>query len=119
VATHGKQFEQWMPTTPALPETWPVLREGLRFAVFKNGKNIGERELDLGSARELRFVPVIAASKRGGLLQTVIGAVLIVASFFAGPAGPGLFNAGLALMAGGRDSNAQPPGSRAIAKRRT
>lgn len=51
---------------------------GLRFAIFKNGKNIGQDELDLGGARELWFVPVIQGSKRAGLLQTVIGAALIV-----------------------------------------
>lgn len=49
---------------------------GLRFAVFKNGKNIGENELELGGARELVVMPVIAGSKRGGILQTVVGVVL-------------------------------------------
>ncbi|UVL59189.1 tail assembly protein [Pseudomonas sp. B21-032] len=55
---------------------------GLRFAIFKNGKNISEGDLDLGGARELWFVPVVAGSKRAGLLQTIIGAVIFVASSF-------------------------------------
>lgn len=75
---------------------------GLRFAVFKNGKNIGEGDLDRGGARELWFVPVIRGSKRGGLLQTVLGAALIVAASFAtGGLAAGLMGAGIANVAGG------------------
>lgn len=75
---------------------------GLRFAVFKNGKNIGEGDLDRGGARELWFVPVIHGSKRGGLLQTVLGVALIVAaSFTTGGLAAGLMGAGIANVAGG------------------
>lgn len=70
---------------------------GLRFAVFKNGKNIGEGELDLGGAIELWFVPVVAGSKRGGILQTIVGAALLVASIWF----PSLAPAGVAMVAGG------------------
>ena len=71
--------------------------KGLRFAVFKNGKNIGEDELDLGGAKELKFVPVIHGSKRAGLLQTIAGIALILASPFTG----GVTMApGIALAAG-------------------
>ncbi|MBP2261121.1 putative phage tail protein [Pseudomonas sp. BP8] len=42
--------------------------KGLRFAIFKNGKNISEGELDLGGSKELWFVPVVHGSKRGGML---------------------------------------------------
>lgn len=71
---------------------------GLRFAVFKNGKNIGEQELDLGGARELWFVPVVAGSKRAGILQTIVGIALIIASPFTGGA---TMAPGIALAAGG------------------
>lgn len=75
---------------------------GLRFAIFKNGKNIGQDELDLGGARELWFVPVIAGSKRAGTLQTIIGVVLIVASFFVAPGSQAAVLAGgVANTAGG------------------
>lgn len=75
---------------------------GLRFAIFKNGKNIGEDELDLGGARELWFVPVIHGSKRAGVLQTIIGVVLIIASFFVAPgAQAGVLAAGVGSTAGG------------------
>lgn len=76
---------------------------GLRFAVFKNGKNIGEDELDLGGAKELRFVPVITGSKRAGLLQTVVGVALIVVAsvMTAGAAASAVMAAGIANTAGG------------------
>lgn len=52
---------------------------GLEFAVFRNGKNVGEEEFELGGCREIKIVPVICGSKRAGSLQTVIGAVLVMA----------------------------------------
>ena len=51
---------------------------GLEFAVFRNGRNVGEEEFGLGGCREIRIIPVICGSKRAGVLQTVIGAALIV-----------------------------------------
>lgn len=74
---------------------------GMRFAIFRNRKNAGADSFDRGGTREVRIAPVIGGSKRGGVLQTIVGAVLIVASFYAGPAGPAMFNAGVALVAGG------------------
>lgn len=71
---------------------------GLRFAVFKNGKNIGDDELDLGGARELWFVPVVHGSKRAGLVQTIVGIALIIAGPFTGGA---TYGPGIALVAGG------------------
>ncbi len=71
---------------------------GLRFAVFKNGKNIGDGELDLGGARELWFVPVVHGSKRAGLLQTILGIALIIAGPFTGGT---TYGPGVALVAGG------------------
>ncbi|ANF84151.1 hypothetical protein A7J50_0707 [Pseudomonas antarctica] len=56
--------------------------KGLEFAVFRNRKNVGEGEFKLGGTREIRIVPVICGSKRAGVLQTVVGAVLIVAAAF-------------------------------------
>ncbi|QPG63685.1 tail assembly protein [Pseudomonas sp. BIGb0427] len=72
---------------------------GLRFAIFKNGKNIGEDEIDLGGARELWFVPVVAGSKRAGSLQTVIGMALIVVGAVAQQ--PWLVQMGAAAAIGG------------------
>lgn len=74
---------------------------GLEFAVFRGKRNIRESELGYQGRGVIRIVPVITGSKRAGLLQTILGAVLIVASFFAGPAGPGLMAAGVGMVAGG------------------
>ena len=72
-------------------------RLGLRFAIFRNRKNVGSDEFGMGGAREIRIVPVIEGSKRGGILQIVLGVVLIAASYFGAPTAP----AGIALLAGG------------------
>jgi predicted phage tail protein len=72
--------------------------KGLEFAVFRNRKNIGERDLKLGRAQEIRIVPVIAGSKRAGLLQTILGVALIVLSPFTNGA---TLAPGIALAAGG------------------
>ncbi|MCF5058319.1 tail assembly protein [Pseudomonas proteolytica] len=72
---------------------------GMRFAIFRNKKNVGPDDLGRSGTKEIRIVPVVEGSKRAGILQTVIGAVLIAASFV-----PGLqFLAapGIALVAGG------------------
>ena len=72
-------------------------RLGLRFAIFRNRKNAGPDQFGMGGAREIRIVPVIEGSKRGGILQIVLGVVLIAASYFGAPTAP----AGIALLAGG------------------
>ncbi|QXW46884.1 tail assembly protein [Pseudomonas amygdali] len=72
-------------------------RLGMRFTIFRNGKNVVEEGFGLGGSREVRVVPVLHGSKRGGLIQTVLGVVLIAASFFGAPTAP----AGIALLAGG------------------
>lgn len=72
-------------------------RLGLRFAIFRNRKNVGTDSFGMGGAREIRIVPVIEGSKRGGILQIVLGVVLIAASYFGAPTAP----AGIALLAGG------------------
>lgn len=70
---------------------------GLEFAVFRGKKNIGEGELCFQGKGEIRIVPVITGSKRAGLLQTIVGAVLLVASIWF----PALAPAGIAMVAGG------------------
>lgn len=82
----------------------------LRFAVFHDKHNIGDSELDMiHAAKIIRVVPVIEGSKRSGVLQTVIGAVMVVAGVVvtgmtfgaAGAVGAGLIGAGIGLMGGG------------------
>lgn len=52
----------------------------------------------MGGAQEIRIVPVIAGSKRAGLLQTVLGVVLIAMSSITNGA---TLAPGIALAAGG------------------
>ncbi len=71
---------------------------GMRFAIIRNGKNVGEKDFDLGGVESLKIVPVISGSKRAGLLQTVLGVVLIIASSITNGA---TLAPGIALVAGG------------------
>ncbi|MHA6196584.1 tail assembly protein [Pseudomonas wadenswilerensis] len=82
---------------------------GMRFAIFRNRKNVGADGFERGGAKEVRIVPVVAGSKRGGALQTIIGAVMVVAglvitggTFGAGaPFGSALITMGASMMVGG------------------
>lgn len=71
---------------------------GLEFAIFRNRRNVDEKELMLGGAKEIRIVPVVCGSKRAGVLQTIIGIALIIASPFTNGA---TLAPGIAMVAGG------------------
>ena len=90
---------------------------GLEFAVFRGKKNIGEGELGFQGRGVIRVVPVVTGSKRSGLLQTIVGAILIAVSFIPGfqvlmPVGLGLVAGGVIQMlspqAGGLKTSAAP-----------
>lgn len=74
-------------------------RKGMRFAIFRNRQNVAEKDFALGGAQEIRIVPVVSGSKRAGLLQTIIGAVLIVAGSYFGQTWA--VQLGVGLVAGG------------------
>lgn len=81
-------------------------RRGLRYAIFRNRENVGESDFTLSGTTEIRIVPVIAGSKSGGLFQTILGVVLIVAgaviSAFGGAAvGAPMMQIGIAMTIGG------------------
>ncbi|MGL5954847.1 Phage-related protein, tail component [Providencia rustigianii] len=57
--------------------------KGLEFAVFKGKRNINEDELYLDTCEDIRIVPVIKGSKRGGFFQTILGAALIAVASWA------------------------------------
>lgn len=72
---------------------------GLVFAVYTGKENISEKELKNPTGEStIRIVPVIAGSKKSGLLQTIVGAVLVVA---------GVFVAGMELFTFGGITNGQ------------
>lgn len=83
-------------------------RRGLTFAIFKGKKNIGVNDLGFPVVGEvIRIIPVIIGSKRSGLLQTILGAVIIAASAVGSYFAPGNpfsafgFKLGAAMMLGG------------------
>lgn len=76
--------------------------KGIEFAVFVGDRNIKDAEhLQLSARDTLRIIPIMEGSKRAGLFQTIIGAIIFVASFYV----PGMQGwgqqVGIALMVGG------------------
>lgn len=85
---------------------------GLEFAVFRGQKNIGLEGFEDGvGTQDIRIAPVVVGSKKAGLFQTILGAVMVVAGVItgivAGWTGIGgvvaanLIMGGAAMMAGG------------------
>ena len=74
-------------------------KRGMRYAIFRNGENVSEKEFELSGTRELRIVPVIEGSKRSGVLQVIVGAVLIVAGAIM--ENPALVQMGATMVLGG------------------
>lgn len=91
--------------------------KGIAYAVFVGKRNLSRDELELPPGRgEIRIAPVLMGSKRGGILQTIIGAVLVVVgavvSYFGFGAGTPIMQMGAAMMLGGvvQMLSPQPPG---------
>ncbi len=76
---------------------------GLTFAVFIGKRNINRDELELSGEGDIRIVPVIIGSKKAGIFQTILGAVMVVAGVFAWatPWGVPLVMSGASMMLGG------------------
>ncbi len=95
-------FEKYMNTSA---------RRGLTFALFKGKKNIGKDDLGYPLTGDvIRIVPIIIGSKKAGMLQTILGAVLVVVGAlgatigqaWGGAAwGPAAMKIGAAMMLGG------------------
>ncbi|MEN5288560.1 tail assembly protein, partial [Stenotrophomonas lactitubi] len=53
--------------------------KGMEFAVFVGRQNLSKDQLhDPPGTDDIRIAPVLVGSKRGGILQTILGIVLIV-----------------------------------------
>ncbi|MDE9447815.1 tail assembly protein [Xenorhabdus bovienii] len=76
---------------------------GLTFAVFIGKRNISRDELELSGEGDIRIVSVIIGSKKAGIFQTILGAVMVVAGVFAWatPWGVPLVMSGASMMLGG------------------
>lgn len=114
IRTTGEAGRALAATIPGFEAYMRSSRErGLTYAVFRGKDNIGKDELDYpNSGREIRIVPVVMGSKRGSVLQTILGAVLVVVGAigtftYFGQAlggatwGPYTMQMGAAMMAGG------------------
>ncbi|WP_333622406.1 tail assembly protein [Stenotrophomonas indicatrix] len=84
--------------------------KGMEFAVFNGKQNLSREQLhDPPGQDDIRIAPVMVGSKRGGILQTVIGVVLIVVGNvitglsygWAAPVGGALVNIGWGMVFGG------------------
>ena len=81
--------------------------QGMGFAVYQDKHNISEYEIDMSTdAAVIKIVPkVIGAGGDNGLIQLVLGVVLVVAGYFTfgatSPYGMALIGAGLGMAIGG------------------
>jgi predicted phage tail protein len=73
--------------------------KGLGFVVFNGKHNLRSNGSDLAMPckDEVRIIPAYLGSKRGGILQVILGVVLIAASYFGAPTAP----IGIAMLVGG------------------
>lgn len=53
---------------------------GLTFAVFNGKRNIGLDEIKFTGREDIRIAPMIIGSKKAGVFQTILGAVIVAAS---------------------------------------
>lgn len=83
---------------------------GMVFTVFKGKHSVGEETLSHGSGDyDIRIAPIMTGSKKAGMFQTILGAVLVVAglaiSYFSGgtaaAVGMGMAKFGAMMMIGG------------------
>lgn len=79
---------------------------GIRYAVFVGKENVGEDRLhEPPGNQDIRIAPVLHGSKRGGVLQTIVGVVLVVVgaviSFYGGGLGAPIMKLGAAMILGG------------------
>jgi len=93
-------FERFLQTSKA---------RGLTYAVFKGKRNIGFDEIKFSGCDDIRIAPMIIGSKKAGVFQTILGAVLVAAGAVmtymsggvASPLASSMMMSGAAMMLGG------------------
>lgn len=92
-------FEQFMLTAH---------EQGLAFAVFQDDENIGEDQIDFETgAKVIKIVPKVIGAGGNGVLQTILGAVMVVVGVVmlyipgAQPFAASVIGAGIGMMIGG------------------
>ncbi|HBC6429449.1 TPA: tail assembly protein [Citrobacter amalonaticus] len=82
-------------------------QRGITYAVFRGKKNLSKEDLAFPVTNEIiRIVPVVIGSKKSGVLQTILGAVLVVVGVVlsftpAAAAAPWFYGTGASMMLGG------------------
>ena len=85
-------------------------KNGMTFAVFRGKRNIGAQDFkELGGDSDIRIAPVMEGSKKAGIFQTILGAVMVVAGIVmtvisggtASHLAASLMVSGVGMMAGG------------------
>lgn len=83
---------------------------GLTYAIFEGRKNLSKDDLPLlANGNDIRIAPVIIGSKKAGIFQTILGAVLVVVGAVmtymsggvASPLAAGMMMSGASMMLGG------------------
>jgi predicted phage tail protein len=92
-------FEQFMLTAH---------EQGLAFAVFQDDENISEDQIDFETgAKVIKIVPKVIGAGGNGVLQTILGAVMVVVGVVmlyipgAQPFAASVIGAGIGMMVGG------------------
>ena len=92
-------FEQFMLTAH---------EQGLTFAVFQDDENISEDQIDFDTgAKVIKIVPKVIGAGGNGVLQTILGAVMVVVGVVmlyipgAQPFAASVIGAGIGMMVGG------------------
>lgn len=92
-------FEQFMLTAH---------EQGLAFAVFQDDENISEDQIDFETgAKVIKIVPKVIGAGGNGVLQTILGAVMVVVDVVmlyipgAQPFAASVIGAGIGMMVGG------------------
>lgn len=92
-------FEQFMLTAH---------EQGLAFAVFQDDENISEEQIDFETgAKVIKIIPKVIGAGGNGVLQTILGAVMVVVGVVmlyipgAQPFAASVIGAGIGMMVGG------------------
>ena len=92
-------FEQFMLTAH---------EQGLTFAVFQDDENIGEDQIDFDTGAEvIKIVPQVIGAGGNGVLQTILGVVMVVVGAFydwsgtTSMYGAAMIGAGIGMVVGG------------------
>jgi predicted phage tail protein len=81
--------------------------KGIGFAVFVGKRNLPAEHLTLPANDDIRVAPILLGAKSGGVLQILVGVVIIAVAYFnpfgylTGPMVTAMYAAGAGMIAGG------------------